>query len=250
MMAAGFLWAALGCLAVGLMIGWCGVAGFLLPILFVQVYGLPVSGSLFISFVCFAVSGVIGSLNYARRGELALRPAVILGMGSLLGGLAGAALGTMMSAETARTALYLVVLASGCAIAVRELRTKAEKKDTGMPAGPALFALGVAAAVLCAACGAGGPVLVMPLLVALGTPAKLAVGTALFDSVFIALPAIVVYGAQSDVAGLLSLLLVSAASHALGVFVGSMTARHVPQMLLKRGVAVFSIVFAIYKLFL
>lgn len=250
MMAAGFIWAALGCFAVGLMIGWCGVAGFLLPILFVQVYGLPVSGSLFISFVCFAVSGAIGSLNYARRGELAFRPAMALGAGSLLGGLAGAALGTLLSADIAKTALYLVVLFSGCAIALRELRPGSTQKETGMPSALALAALGFFTAVLCAACGAGGPVLVMPLLVALGTPAKLAVGTALFDSVFIAPPAIAVYGVRSDASTLLPLLLVSASSHALGVFAGSTTARYVPQRLLKRGVAVFSIVFSIYKLFL
>ena len=249
-MAAGMIWAALGCLAVGLMIGWCGVAGFLLPILFMQVYGLPVSGSLFISFVCFAVSGAIGALNYARRGEMVIRPALALGTGSLLGGLSGAALGTMLPAEPAKTALYLVVLFSGCAIALRELRPASAKKGGDMPPAPTLAVLGFATAVLCAACGAGGPVLVMPLLVALGAPAKLAVGTALFDSVFIALPAIAVYGARSDAGALAPLLLVSAASHTLGVFIGSTTARHVPQALLKRGVAAFSIIFAIYKLFL
>lgn len=33
--------AALGSCAVGLFIGWCGVAGFLLPILFTSACGLP-----------------------------------------------------------------------------------------------------------------------------------------------------------------------------------------------------------------
>ena len=42
--------AALGSGAVGLFIGWCGVAGFLLPILFTSVCGLPVTESLLLSF--------------------------------------------------------------------------------------------------------------------------------------------------------------------------------------------------------
>ena len=75
--------AALGSGAVGLFIGWCGVAGFLLPILFTSVCGLPVTESLLLSFLCFAVSGAIGSRNYYRRGELPLRPALILSAGSL-----------------------------------------------------------------------------------------------------------------------------------------------------------------------
>ena len=41
----------------------------------------------------------------------------------------------------------------------------------------------------------------MPLLVALGLPAKQAVGAALFDSIFIALPALCVYGGQGGFAG-------------------------------------------------
>ena len=68
-----FLIAAAGCCAVGLLIGWCGVAGFLLPILFVSACGLSVAESLFFSFLCFAVSGAIGSFNYYRRGELPVR---------------------------------------------------------------------------------------------------------------------------------------------------------------------------------
>nr|WP_325242781.1 hypothetical protein [uncultured Oscillibacter sp.] len=42
--------AALGSGAVGLFIGWCGVAGFLLPILFTGACGLSVTESLLLSF--------------------------------------------------------------------------------------------------------------------------------------------------------------------------------------------------------
>ena len=51
------------------------------------------------------------------------------------------------------------------------------------------FLLGVATGAVCAASGAGGPVLVMPLLTLIGFPAHTAVGISLFNSVFIALPA-------------------------------------------------------------
>ena len=114
--------AALGSCAVGLFIGWCGVAGFLLPILFTGACGLPVTESLLASFLCFAVSGAIGSWNYHRRGELPSRPALVLSAGSLAGGLLGAALGGLLAAETVKTVLYIVVFLSGLAIAVRELR--------------------------------------------------------------------------------------------------------------------------------
>ncbi len=232
----------------GLFIGWCGVAGFLLPILFVNACGLSVTESLLLSFLCFAISGAIGSWNYHRRGELPLRPALVLSTGSLAGGLLGAALGGLLEPETVKVVLYIVVLLSGLAIALRELRP--QKSGGGsFPGTLPLLALGFATALLCALSGAGGPVLVMPLLVAMGVPAKTAVGVALLDSVFIALPAIAVYGSRCDaLAALLPVLLAAALGHAAGVSVGSVTAAHVPQSLLKRGVAVFSICFSLLML--
>ena len=239
---------ALGSCAVGLFIGWCGVAGFLLPILFVNACGLSVTESLLLSFLCFAISGAIGSWNYHRRGELPLRPALILSAGSLAGGLLGATLGGLLEPETVKVVLYIVVLLSGLAIVLRELRP--QKSGGGsFPGTPPLLALGFATALLCALSGAGGPVLVMPLLVAMGVPAKTAVGVALLDSVFIALPAIAVYGSRCGaLAALLPVLLAAALGHAAGVSVGSVTAAHVPQSLLKRGVAVFSICFSLFML--
>ena len=233
--------AALGSGAVGLFIGWCGVAGFLLPILFTGACGLSVTESLLLSFLCFAVSGTIGSWNYHRRGELPLRPALVLSAGSLAGGPLGA---------TVKAVLYIVVFLSGLAIAVRELRPQKDRgRGNSFPKPLPLLALGFATALLCALSGAGGPVLVMPLLVAMGVPAKMAVGVALLDSVFIALPAIAVYGSRCEaLAALLPMLLAAALGHAAGVSVGSVTAAHVPQSLLKRGVAVFSICFSLFML--
>lgn len=242
------LYAGLGCFAVGLCIGWSGVAGFLLPILFVNACGLTVAESLLASFLCFAVSGAIGAANYARRGELPLRPALSLSLGSLAGSLLGAAIGGALPPDTVKTILYLVVFLSGGAIAVRELRPQKERTGSDMPKAGLLLILGAVTAVLCSLSGAGGPVLVMPLLVAMGVPARTAVGIALLDSVAIALPAVAVYGGRCHPLELLPLLAISLLSHAAGVTIGSTTAGHIPQTLLKRGVALFAICFSLYML--
>jgi hypothetical protein len=162
--------------------------------------------------------------------------------------LLGAALGGLLEPATVKTVLYVVVLLSGAAIAVRELRPQKGREGQVFPKPLPLLVLGFATALLCALSGAGGPVLVMPLLVAMGVPAKMAVGTALLDSVSIALPAIAVYAARCRPLAILPVLLLAALGHAAGVFVGSVTAARVPQTLLKRGVAVFSICFALFML--
>lgn len=240
--------AAVGCCAVGLMIGWCGVAGFLLPILFVSVCGLSVVESLFFSFFCFALSGAIGAFNYYRRGELSIGPSLWLCAGSLLGSLAGAVLGTLVPATIVKKILYVVVLLSGVAIILGEIHPK-EDSEHKVISRKWLMPLGLFSALICAISGAGGPVLVMPLLVVFGFPVKVAVGMALLDSVFIAIPAVLVYGSQCKLKPLLVLFLASILSHSIGVAIGSKTATRVPQCLLKRGVALFSIFFALLMLF-
>lgn len=238
---------ALGCFVVGLCIGWCGIAGFLLPILFVDYCGLDTRQSLFLSFSCFLLSGVIGAWNYHRRGDLPLKPALQLGVGSLAGGLAGALVGGSLEPGIVKTMLYLVVLLSGASILLRE-RCRGTEKMTMIGSPTVYLALGLVTGMICALSGAGGPVLVMPLLIALGVSPKQAVAMALLDSVFIALPAIAVYGMQSKPGQLLPILVISCIAHSLGVGLGSVSAGRVPAHWLKRGVAIFSICFSLVML--
>lgn len=104
---------------------------------------------------------------------------------------------------------------------------------------------------VCAASGAGGPVLVMPLLTLIGFPAHTDVGISLFDSIFIALPSAAGYlYAASGIKEIYYLLPILLVAHGIGVFVGSKNAVKINQKLLKQIVAVASIVIACIKLFL
>ena len=104
---------------------------------------------------------------------------------------------------------------------------------------------------ICAASGAGGPILVMPILTLLGIPAHMAVGISLFDSIFIALPAVIGYlHAAAGKEGMYVLLPVLLIAHGIGVFAGSKNATRINQKMLKRIVAVASIAIACVKLFL
>lgn len=114
-----------------------------------------------------------------------------------------------------------------------------------------VLSLGSLTGAICAASGAGGPVLVMPLLTVIGFPVHTAVGVALFDSIAIALVAASGYLAHAagnkEMWMLLPILLIA---HAIGVFFGSRNAARINQKLLKRIVAVASILIALMKLFL
>lgn len=257
-------------MAVGGCIGICGIAGFLLPMLYTGGLGFDVTYALALSFLAFLVSGIIGSFNYYKAGNLEIRMSLKLGIGSLIGAIAGVFLQSMIEKSTAKTILYLVVLFSGASILVRMWNEKrkadsvsakkvisdGKNSASSNPSHPKSIAdhmgflifLGITTGAICSLSGAGGPVLVMPLLVACGVSARIAVGVALFDSVFIAIPACIGYLSRITWTEILGLLVLIVLTHGIGVWLGSRFAGKVPVQGLKIFVAVFSVCIAIYML--
>lgn len=241
-------------LLVGACIGLTGIAGFLLPMFYTGFLGMPAGESLALSFSAFLISGVLGSVTYYRQGNLDLKPAVILSAGSLPGALAGVWVNLLIPEDVMQMILYIVVLVSGISILLRkDAKTDGPERQMTVAGTKAVrfFLLGVATGAVCAASGAGGPVLVMPLLTLIGFPAHTAVGISLFNSVFIALPAAGGYlwsGAENT--EMFLLLIPVLIAHGIGVAFGSRNAEKIDPAMLKRIVAAASIAIALIKLFL
>ena len=237
-------------LLVGASVGLCGVAGFLLPMFYTACLNMGVSESLTLSFAAFVISGILGSANYRRAGNLDIPFGIRLSIGSLAGAVAGVKLNLIIPEDTVKIFLYLVVLLSGISILLRK-----DKEETGDRKGfkisenlPVTLLLGAVTGCICSLSGAGGPVLVMPLLVVLGIPVRTAVGVALFNSIFIGIPAVIGYMAQCEIGSVIPMLVLALVTHGIGVQFGSVKAVYINQTILKRGIAVFSIVIAVLKL--
>ena len=241
-------------LAVGACIGLTGIAGFLLPMFYTGFLGMPSSEALTLSFSAFLISGVLGSVAYYKAGNLEIRPAAVMSAGSLLGALAGVRVNLLIPEDTMKVILYAVVLISGISILLRIGGKDGGKKDAAAISCGKLcfyFLLGILTGAVCAASGAGGPVLVMPLLTLLGFPAHTAVGMSLFNSVFIALPAAAGYlWHGADDKELFLLLIPVLLAHGIGVAAGSRNAARINQTALKCIVAAGAIAIALVKLFL
>ena len=237
-------------LVIGGLIGMTGIAGFLLPMLYAGYLHMSVTESLALSFFAFLISGVLGSRTYYKKKNLDMPLAWTLSAGSFLGALLGVFLNAQIPEDKVKILLYLVVLLSGISILLRKEpnETRKEKGNLLKKYSAAAVVLGVLTGAVCSMSGAGGPVLVMPLLVLFGVNVRMAVGTALFDSIFIAIPAGVGYFLQCKMETLLVPLLVSALAHGIGVYAGSNQAERIHQGALKKGIAVFSVLIAIWKL--
>lgn len=230
---------------VGGLVGLTGIAGFLLPMLYVSL-GYQVREALALSFFAFLISGIIGSINYYKHKQLNISFGIKLGFSSFFGAILGVYLNSIIDDSVIKILLYLVVLLSGISILFRKDKESSENKT---PNTLIVILMGIITASICALSGAGGPILVMPLLVVLGVKIKEAIAVALFDSIFIAIPSVVGYISGCYSESLLIVLLISSSAHGIGVFLGSKYSVKVNHLIIKRSVAIISIIVALYKLF-
>ena len=237
-------------LVVGAFVGLTGVAGFLLPIVYTSPLGMGVTEGLALSFAAFIVSGALGSVNYNKAGNLDIPFGIRLSLGSLAGAVLGVKLNLIIPESAVKVILYVVVLLSGISILLRKDKSQEESGRAYVISDhlAATLILGFVTGAVCSLSGAGGPVLVMPLLVVLGIGIRTAVGVALFNSVFIGIPACIGYMMQCSVKDLLPVMAAALVFHGIGVVYGSRNAVKINQILLKKGIAVFSILIAIWKL--
>lgn len=90
---------------VGGLIGMTGIAGFLLPILYV------------------------GYMNHKKTGALDLSFAISLSAGSFFGAVLGVFLNSMIPEQTVKNILYLVVLVSGISIFMRREKERSADRE-------------------------------------------------------------------------------------------------------------------------
>ena len=113
-----------------------------------------------ISFAAFLISGILGSVNYYKSGNLDLKTAGVLSAGSFVGALAGVKINLLIPADTMKIILYLIVLLSGISILLRKDKPgNTEKK--AVQSVSFYLVLGAVTGAVCAASGAGGPVLLV-----------------------------------------------------------------------------------------
>lgn len=187
------------------------------------------------------VAGVLGSGMYARSGELLApsgkRLTVVLSAFSVVGALAGQRINGYVSKPEFTTVLGVVVFLTGVLTFYRV------RYDSGLLSvsldttrGLAVVAaLGVFVGVPGGLLGIGGPVLAVPLLVAVGVPLLSGVAAAQVQSVFIATPATVAYLLEGAISPpLVALFLVP---EICGLFVGWKIAHRVDADRLKLALA-------------
>ncbi len=181
-------------LVAGLMIGLTGIGGVLMLPVLTQIAGVPLDRAIAASLVALLIAGIHAAIVHLRREQLPLPPVTALCLCAAAGSLAGAASLDALPAVAIRLFIAMLCVGSGAHVLLRKPGTGSSTPSTTL-----LAVLGAAVGYLSALSGTGGPVTLIPLLLAFGTPVAMAVTLGLAAQVPITLSATALYAMQGRV---------------------------------------------------
>jgi uncharacterized membrane protein YfcA len=157
----------------GLLIGAVGIGGILLAPMLVYLAGVDLHLAMSTSSLSFLFTGIAGTIAYARRRTIAWNMVGWLSLGLVPATIIGARTNVALQAENLTIVLAILTALSG----LNTLLRKDEVALTGTTTNRlALVSIGLAVGFGSALTGTGGPVLLLPILLILKTPALVAIG--------------------------------------------------------------------------
>lgn len=235
-------------LAAGIGITAVGPGGVLATIGLFALTGLAPASVAGTAIVTHVATGMLGTAAYLRSGQLreplTRRTALVLCATAVIGTPLGVLVNSLVSGRLFGILLGAFAVLVAALVWVRDRRSDGPADLHPHHPLALLTTLGVAVAVASGLFGLGGPMLTVPLLVALGVPPLAALGSAQAQSVVIASVGTVGYVAQGAVDWPLAALV--GVPELCGVLIGWKLARALPTHRLKQGLIVTLVVLAPY----
>ncbi|WP_067485504.1 sulfite exporter TauE/SafE family protein [Actinomadura hibisca] len=198
------------------------------------------------AIVTHIATGALGTAAYTRSGQLrepeTRRTALVLAAGALVGTPLGVAINTAVSEQAFGLVLAALVAGAAALLWYREHHRPAATRPH--PPAPLVAVLAVAVALVAGVVGIGGPMLTVPLLVALGVPVLESLAAAQAQSIVIAGVGSVGYIAHGSVDWTLAAIV--GIPELAGVLLGWKIAHRLPTRTLKNALIIVLFALAPY----
>lgn len=181
-------------LVAGLLVGLTGIGGVLLVPVLTGVAGLSLERAVAACMLGFLFSGLYSAFVHLRRARLPVRPVVALCVAAACGAALGAATLDWLPGTAVR--LFVAALALGSGLHALLARPAGGER---MPGAPLLAFLGLIVGYGSAISGTGGPVMLIPILLALRTPVAGAIALGVTAGMPITAAATAVYAAEGRI---------------------------------------------------
>lgn len=235
-------------LATGGLLGTLGAGGSVLTVpALVYLLDQPVGAATTASLVIVSANAAVGAATNLRRGTVDTELALRFGLASALGAVGGSYLATLASGETVLFLLAIVMLASAASLWRGRPERLAPPAHVGARRVALVAGLGVTVGLLTGFFGVGGGFLIVPALVLLlGVPVRIAIGTSLLVIALAGVAALVGHLSGGEVNWTVTLLF--GAAGAVGVVIGSRASERIPVTALSRGFVVLLVAVAVFLL--
>lgn len=223
--------------AAGLLVGCVGIGGVIVVPVLVYLAGYSLPTAIAAAMGAFIVSGLVGSYAFAKAGSIRWRMSWPLSLAALPCAFGGALLVSSVPPAWLELAIGLLTAGSG----LHALAAHRDRPDGNrVPSAPLLAAAGAVTGFVSALTGTGGPLVLVPMLVALDVPTLASIGLAQV----VQLPVAAAATGGFLLAGLLDvpLGLALAAGIALGTWIGAKAAHALPISTLRRLVAALLVI--------
>ena len=224
----------------GLMIGCIGVGGVILVPALVFLGGIPIQIGIPAAMFAYILSGAVATLVFAKHKSIRWDMAGLLCAGATPTAFVGAWAVSVVNPRWLEIGLGLLTFFSG----LNALRTShAEHTQHHIVSGKTMLGIGIFTGFFSSVSGTGGPLVLVPILVAASMPALAAVGLSQVIQVPIALAATV----GNVLYGTLDIMLagILAVSLTIGSWYGAKLAHVVPRGSLRRIVSIVLVVIGV-----
>jgi uncharacterized membrane protein YfcA len=213
----------------GLMIGCIGIGGVILVPALVFLGGIPIQIGIPAAIFAYILSGAVATFVFARHGSIAWDKSGLLCAGAAPTAFAGAWAVSVVNPRWLEIGLGLLTFLSG----LNALRKPdIEAGSARAISGSAMFGIGAFTGFLSSVSGTGGPLVLVPILVAASVPVLTAVGLSQVIQIPIALAATagnILYGTLD-----IGLACILAVTLTVGSWYGAKLAHAVPREVLRR----------------
>lgn len=228
-------------LPTGVLIGAIGIGGVLLPPALIWLGGLDPHAAAGTSTFAFLFTGLVGTVAYARQGAIPWRFAGLLTASAA----PAAALGALVNGIVPAIVLHVVLAAVTAGSGLFNLVSRPTSERDGLPAAAAVT-IGAVVGFGSALTGTGGPVLLVPALLALGVEPLTTVAAGQLISLPLVAFASLGYAGSHLVHYRLAVLLGLLAAG--GVVAGAALAHRLPRRLLHRIASVTLLAVGVFTL--
>lgn len=231
------LFASLG-LGAGLLIGCVGIGGVILVPALVYLADVPIHVAIAAAMFAFLLSGVVGTIVFARSNSIRWDMTAWMWAGAMPAAFAGALAANAVSAPLIELAVGALTAASGVHSLLGQARP--EPADGGTISNPVLAIIGAITGFTSALTGTGGPLVLIPILVAL----KMSVLGAIGLAQAVQLPIAVLATGGNVIAGSLDIVLGSILGFGIvfGTWAGAKLAHVLPRSILRAFVSALLVI--------